>query len=348
MACPHVLGAVALHLENHPEARPEEVRWTIMAAAKNVRIGGLPSQTTNRMLNVADLPCKQVRLVSSGRERESKGIESLTWLIHSDDSASLLTTRLSSPSHLSQVQDCVAGPWGPWSACPTDTCGQRFSMRRREVRERQRCGGRPCILEETRPCGKGPDCPPWAVQRFESGAGFDSMEYKRIAFKPYATNAYSACSLLGEGLEESMEGNWIVLDTPGYIKAQVTFFGEMHQGVYVSSNGHITFGESDHTKNKGNWEEHWRKPRISVLFADLKPELKPGAVKYKFAEGNGEAKLVITWDHVPGESHHHSSPTSLPSPLSPLSLLSPLSTLSLSPLSLSWGVMDGWIFGKVC
>ena len=70
MACPHVLGAVALHLENHPEARPEEVRRTIMAAAKNVRIGGLPSQTTNRMLNVADLPCKQVRPISSGRERE--------------------------------------------------------------------------------------------------------------------------------------------------------------------------------------------------------------------------------------------------------------------------------------
>ena len=167
------------------------------------------------------------------------------------------------------------------------------------------------------------------------------MEYKRIAFKPYATNAYSACSAPGEGLEDSMGGNWIVLDTPGYIKAQVTFFGEMHQGVYVSSNGHITFGEPDHTKNKGNWEEHWKKPRISVLFADLKPELKPGAVKYKFAEGNGEAKLVITWDHVPGESH--SSLLSPPSPPSPLSLpLLSLSSLSLS-LSLSLLGSDGWM-----
>ncbi len=60
MACPHVLGAVALHLENHPNDSPEQVRRTIIAAASKVPIRGNPQNTPNLFLNIADLPCAEV------------------------------------------------------------------------------------------------------------------------------------------------------------------------------------------------------------------------------------------------------------------------------------------------
>ena len=266
MACPHVLGAVALHLENHPDATPAEVRQAILSSATQAEIGGLPRGTTKRMLNVADLPCAEVR-------------------------------------------DCVPGPWMEWESCPANTCGPRFQRRRRGVQERQRCGGRACVLEEERYCGEGPRCPEsaMAAQAFSSEAAFD-MEYKTILYSVFSDNAYSACLQEGKPLPESpKEGKWRSLDladdSAAYVDVvgrtgkKVRFYGKDYRGVWVGSNGYITFDGPDEG-SKAGWDEHFSRPRISMLFADLKPNLKPGSVKYAFRPEVRPNKLVVTFDHL--------------------------------------------------
>ncbi|QDZ22778.1 serine protease [Chloropicon primus] len=262
MACPHVLGAVALHLENHPTDTPAQVRRTLMKAASTIKIGGNPKGTTSRFLNIADLPCAEVR-------------------------------------------DCVPGPWLEWDSCPTDTCGARFQKRRRNIQERQRCGGDPCVLEEERYCGEGPKCPAsaHASQMFASESAFD-LEYKTIRYKVFSENAYSTCLVEGKPLAESVKaGDWTKLDleddSAAYIDVvgktgkKVKLFGVEYPGLWVGSNGYITFEEPDNVR-KATWEDHHGKARISVLFTDLKPELKSGSVKYRIFSD----RVAVTWDHL--------------------------------------------------
>jgi hypothetical protein len=270
MACPHVLGAIALHLENHPEDTPAQVKNVLMKAASRVPIRGNSADTPNVLLNIADLPCKE-------------------------------------------VTDCVAGPWMEWNACPRNTCGARFQKRFREIRERQRCGGTPCILEEERYCGKGPDCPSTAhaSQMFSSESAFD-MEYKTIEYKVFSDNAYSACladSNPDKPLPEDVEsGDWNRLDldrdSASYIDVvgktgrKIKFYEREYPGVWVGSNGYLTFDQPDNSR-KPTWESHFQLPRISVLYTDLKPDLRSGSVKYSFRPANSRPdRLVVTYDHL--------------------------------------------------
>mmetsp|Transcript_4859 Transcript_4859/g.8614 ORF Transcript_4859/g.8614 Transcript_4859/m.8614 type:complete len:907 (+) Transcript_4859:131-2851(+) len=267
MACPHVLGAIALHLENHPNDSPAQVRSALMKAASKIPIRGNPQDTPNLFLNIADLPCDE-------------------------------------------VTDCVPGPWFEWDACPTDTCGPRFQKRRRKIAERQRCGGKVCVLEDERYCGEGPPCPATAhaAQLFSSESKFD-MEYKTIEYRHFSENAYSTCLVDSDTplLEEVKEGKWRKLDvdddSASYIDVvaktgrKVKFYGREYSGMWVGSNGYITFGDPDSTR-KASWEEHFKKPRISLLYTDLKPNLRSGSIKYSFRPEGNPNRVVVTYDHL--------------------------------------------------
>ena len=90
-------------------------------------------------------------------------------------------------------------------------------------------------------------------------------------------------------VEDVKEGDWSKLemddDSAAYIDVvgktgkKLRYYGVEYDGVWVGSNGYITFGEPDNSK-KATWEEHFRMPRISLLYTNLKPNLKPGSVKY--------------------------------------------------------------------
>ena len=70
-----------------------------------------------------------------------------------------------------------------------------------------------------------------------------------------------------------------------------------YAGLWVGSNGYITFEEPDNARKAG-WDEHFSQPRISLLFADLKPNLKSGSVKYTFQPADRPNRVVVTYDHL--------------------------------------------------
>ena len=55
MSAPHVSGAAALYLSNHPDATPAQVRTTLMAAASPGPIAGDPDNSAEGILNVSTL-----------------------------------------------------------------------------------------------------------------------------------------------------------------------------------------------------------------------------------------------------------------------------------------------------
>jgi hypothetical protein len=64
-------------------------------------------------------------------------------------------------------------------------------------------------------------------------------------------------------------------------------------GIYVGSNGYITFGAGD-TGYSESLGEHFRLPRISALFDDLDPSSKGGVGAKKLPD-----RLAVTWVRVP-------------------------------------------------
>ncbi|MEZ4631348.1 MAG: S8 family serine peptidase [Deinococcales bacterium] len=53
MAAPHVVGLVALYLEDHPTATPQEVERVMKAAAGKNKLYGVGNNTNNFLLNSA-------------------------------------------------------------------------------------------------------------------------------------------------------------------------------------------------------------------------------------------------------------------------------------------------------
>jgi|ERR1711924_491328 len=119
--------------------------------------------------------------------------------------------------------------------------------------ERQRCGGRPCVLEEERYCGEGPSCPSTvhASQMFQSESAFD-MEYKTLEYKVFSDNAYSTCLVdsLKPLPEDAKQGQWkdldldkdsaAYIDVVGKTGRKVKFYEKQYPGVWVGSNGYLT------------------------------------------------------------------------------------------------------------
>ena len=71
------------------------------------------------------------------------------------------------------------------------------------------------------------------------------------------------------------------------------FYGTEYDGVYVGSNGYLTFGSADTTYNE-TIAEHFNRPRIAPLFDDLNPSTS-GSVT-SLVSGD---RIAITWSGVP-------------------------------------------------
>jgi subtilisin family serine protease len=54
MACPHVVGAIALYLQRHPEATVAEAEAGIVAQASKDKLTGLGPESPNRLLYVRE------------------------------------------------------------------------------------------------------------------------------------------------------------------------------------------------------------------------------------------------------------------------------------------------------
>ena len=133
------------------------------------------------------------------------------------------------------------------------------------------------------------------------------MEYKTILYSVFSDNAYSACLQEGKPLPESpKEGKWRSLDLADDSAAYVDVVGRTgrRQGFTGRTTGGVGRLERVHHPERpgrgvqGRWDEHFSRPRISMLFADLKPNLKPGSVKYAFRPEVRPDKLVVTFDHL--------------------------------------------------
>ena len=78
-----------------------------------------------------------------------------------------------------------------------------------------------------------------------------------------------------------------------------TFFGKNygpgHPGIFVGSNGYITFGQGD-TEFGANFEDFCELPRIAALYDDFNPS-QGGTVKAEFQ--SKPDRLVVTWYEVP-------------------------------------------------
>lgn len=81
------------------------------------------------------------------------------------------------------------------------------------------------------------------------------------------------------------------------------FFGQVvREGVFVNSNGNLTFGEGDPTFFPTTDAFVEGPPRIAPLWADLlpvAPEVTPGGVFVEFETLPEGRRMVVTWDRVP-------------------------------------------------
>lgn len=176
MAAPHVVGAAALYLQDHPDATPQDVHKAVVETAVSkgaIVMGSGPDgakrleESRNAVLNVQELPC-------------------------------------------AARTNCIISPWNPWSdTCGAHStppgalvasCGTRFQRRERRVLAPARCGGTACprTLREKRRCALqvDPPCPPRTgrlpARAYRSGREFDLVG-KTVYFTPYTKDAFAAC-----------------------------------------------------------------------------------------------------------------------------------------------------------
>ncbi len=126
-----------------------------------------------------------------------------------------------------------------------------------------------------------------------------------ILFGFQATPVYAFFGF-GCGFEQPTNGNLFLgdddfADVSDLLPAGSTFtvfgkpYGPSNPGIFVGSNGYITFGAGDSSPFE-NFSNHCDLPRISALFDDLNPT-QGGAVKAEFQPS--PARLIVTWDGVP-------------------------------------------------
>lgn len=112
------------------------------------------------------------------------------------------------------------------------------------------------------------------------------IEHVSVMLSPDETpHGYHACKVAANQFPTPPAGgNAIALSGNNSVKvtlgqgAQVHLYGSAYTEFYVGANGYITFGEGD-TLATGTAVDHFKKRRISGLFADLAPQA--GQVSYK-------------------------------------------------------------------
>lgn len=149
-----------------------------------------------------------------------------------------------------------------------------------------------------------PAVPDFFSEQFSSGFDLDGMS---ILFTPNGSiDFYAGC---GESIEslpvDPSGGNVLDMgdDSSSDISSSITlpFYGTSWNGVYVNSNGSITFegGDTSYSESIGS---HFSQPRISCLWDDLNPS-SGGSVSWKQLSDS----LVVTWENVPEYSSSNSN-----------------------------------------
>jgi hypothetical protein len=130
------------------------------------------------------------------------------------------------------------------------------------------------------------------------------LQGKTLAFIPDGSpDYYRACVYESADFLEPVDGHTVLaLGDDSYERvsvspASVSLYGRLYTGVYVGSNGFVTFsyGTSDFSETL---DEHFASPpRISVFWDDLDPSAG-GQISYRqFSD-----RFVVTWENVPERS----------------------------------------------
>jgi hypothetical protein len=132
-------------------------------------------------------------------------------------------------------------------------------------------------------------------------AGDNDLGHQTLVFTPDGSpNFYRVCRRPADGFPTDPAGGIpVALEDDAFARImlaegrRVSFFGGEHDGLFIGSNGYLTFGSGDnaHYEMIGN---HFRLPRISVLYADLNPAAG-GSVTWKQLDD----RVAVTFDGVP-------------------------------------------------
>ena len=139
------------------------------------------------------------------------------------------------------------------------------------------------------------------VEQFDSADDYFDLEYKSVTFTPTADELLYNVSVQDiTQLPTTYTGNTILSlgdDDYAFVKlpdsAPVALYGVSYTGLYVGSNGYITFNEGDRDYSE-TISEHFDLPRISALFDDLDPTSSGGQVGWKQLSD----RIAVTWFNV--------------------------------------------------
>lgn len=122
----------------------------------------------------------------------------------------------------------------------------------------------------------------------DSEAGYEGCIEPASAFPTDPTG--------GSPLNLADDGHQWVAVTGG---ARIPFFDQSYLGVFVGSNGFLTFGEGDNTYSE-TLTAHFGLPRISPLFNDFNPS-SDGSVSARQTDD----RLAVTWQDIPEYGSHN-------------------------------------------
>ncbi|HEX72826.1 MAG TPA: hypothetical protein ENN65_05890, partial [Candidatus Hydrogenedentes bacterium] len=141
------------------------------------------------------------------------------------------------------------------------------------------------------------DVTDWFTERFIVN---NDLSYKRIQFIPSMTsNRYTACIDPATAYGTDPAGHTpLPLGDDAFAEItlsggkSVWLYGVEYDTFYVGSNGYITFTEGDTAKSE-TYDNHFRLPRVSGMFDDLKPQ-DGGEISWAQLPD----RVVVTWDQV--------------------------------------------------
>ncbi len=155
---------------------------------------------------------------------------------------------------------------------------------------------RPCEVNFT----SGPPSQPATDWFTEDFVVDNDLDNKRLLLTPANNaNGYFACTSPATDYPvDSILSTAVTLGDDAFVEVplangkQVILYGVAYDRVFIGSNGYLTFTEGD-TQNKESFENHFRIPRVSGLFDNLKPNAG-GQIWYKQLDD----RFVVTYHEV--------------------------------------------------
>jgi subtilisin family serine protease len=133
------------------------------------------------------------------------------------------------------------------------------------------------------------------------GEGGSDLDGLMLTFTPDGSVAYyEACrERISEFGTDPNGGTYVPLWDDDFVEvvliddANVLFYGQRYDRFYIGSNGYVTYGNGD-SAYAALLENHFARPRISGLFADLNPP-HAECISYKQLDD----RVVVTFEDVP-------------------------------------------------